>query len=121
MHMAIRLPISTEHITGRYTVYMERSRGEDTRRDIADTLTRRTSLLVRYLARGTDTTSRIALAALADARAALVHLTDAGRPLRADLLESIHESPAELLDTLPPATRPRWAWPSRSSWRSSSS
>ena len=37
-----------------------------------------------------------------DARATLVDLTDAGRALRGELLESVHERLAELLDTLSP-------------------
>jgi DNA-binding MarR family transcriptional regulator len=37
-----------------------------------------------------------------DARATLVDLTDAGRALRKELLESIHDRLAELLDTLSP-------------------
>jgi DNA-binding MarR family transcriptional regulator len=37
-----------------------------------------------------------------DARATLVELTDAGRAVRKELLESIHDRLAELLDTLSP-------------------
>jgi DNA-binding MarR family transcriptional regulator len=37
-----------------------------------------------------------------DARATLVDLTDAGRTLRGELLESVHERLAELLDALSP-------------------
>ncbi len=37
-----------------------------------------------------------------DARATLVDLTDAGRALRGELLESVHERLAELLNTLSP-------------------
>jgi DNA-binding MarR family transcriptional regulator len=37
-----------------------------------------------------------------DARATLVDLTDAGRALRGELLQSVHERLAELLDTLSP-------------------
>jgi DNA-binding MarR family transcriptional regulator len=37
-----------------------------------------------------------------DARATLVDLTDAGRALRGELLESVHERLDELLDTLSP-------------------
>jgi DNA-binding MarR family transcriptional regulator len=37
-----------------------------------------------------------------DARATLVDLTDTGRTLRRELLESVHERLAELLDTLSP-------------------
>jgi DNA-binding MarR family transcriptional regulator len=36
-----------------------------------------------------------------DARATLVAITDAGRALRDELLQSVHERIAELLDTLP--------------------
>ena len=41
---------------------MEHHRREDILHDIADALTRGTSLLVRYLARGTNLTFRIVLA-----------------------------------------------------------
>jgi DNA-binding MarR family transcriptional regulator len=44
---------------------MEHHRREDIWHDIADALTRGTSLLVRYLARGTNLTFRIVLATLA--------------------------------------------------------